>query len=293
MEIRAMDRRRFMPSTEGLETRALQAASSSGLANVFGFQVSTNLNIPVTYEQKELRIEHLPYFMEKILPGRFIPKAEIKAIQGDLLELISRTREPRKTALNNYNFELRQIVPHESLTATNLNVLNFAFGAVLNATQASPAIIANLQSNLYKFASQIDTNSPLPVTLATNDYTIVLQTILGIGRPMPAPILPKIATNEGIQANINHIKTPLKHPSFVGTYHFHTHIQIITPSGEVVGTVNSRRDNHFRVTVETPLSPGIYNFRIRAYDDAGNYSHESRLFAVKVVPRRHHDDAKS
>jgi Bacterial Ig-like domain len=293
MEIRAMDRRRFMPSTEGLETRALQAASSTSLANIFGFQVSTNLNVPVTFEQKELRIEHLPYYMEKILPGRFLPKAEIKSIQGDLLELISRTRDPRKTALNNYNFELRQIVPHESLTSTNLNVLNFAFGAVLDATQASPAIIANLQSNLYKLASQIDTNSPLPVTLATNDYTIVLQTILGIGRPMPSPILPKIATNEGIQANINHIKTPLKHPSFVGTYHFHTHIQIITPSGEVVGTVNTRRNNHFRVTVQTPLSPGVYYFRIRAYDDAGNYSHPSRLFAVKVVSRRHHGDAKS
>ena len=56
----------------------------TNLANIFGFQVNTNLNIPVTYEQKELRVEHLPYYLEKILPGRFLPKAEIKGIQGDL-----------------------------------------------------------------------------------------------------------------------------------------------------------------------------------------------------------------
>jgi len=284
-----MDRRRFMPSTEGLESRALQAASSSNLSNIFGFQVNTNLNIPVTFEQKELRVEHLPFYLEKILPGRFIPKAEIKQIQGNLLALISRTRKPPTDALDHYNFNLRQIVPHQSLTTTNLNALNDSFGAVLDATTASPPIVDSLKSNLYKFASQVDTNSPQPVFLATNDYTLVLQTALAIGRPMPSPILPKIAKNQGIQANVNHVKTPLKHPTFVGTYHFHTHIQIITPSGEVVGTVNVRKNNRYKVTVNPALSPGVYQFRIRAYDDAGNLSHVSRLFAVKVVPRRHQD----
>ncbi len=284
-----MDRRRFMPSTEGLESRALLTTSTPNLANIFGFQVNTNLNIPVTYEQKELRIEHLPFYLEKILPGRYIPKGgEMKQIQGDLLSLISRTRKPPTDALNNYNFNLRQIVPHQSLTTTNLNALNDGFGAVLTSASASPPVVDSLKSSLYQFASQVDTNSPQPVNLATNDYTLVLQTALAIGRPMPAPILPKIAKNQGIQANVDHIKTPLRHPSFVGTYHFHTHIQIITPSGEVVGTVNCRKNNKYKVTVEPALSPGIYQFRIRAYDDAGNLSHVSRLFAVKVVPKRHH-----
>ncbi len=283
-----MDRRRFMPSTEGLETRALQAASTSNLANIFGFQVNTNLNIPVTYEQKQLRIEHLPYYLEKILPGRFLPNTEIKEIQGDLLALISRTRQPASSALNNYNFQLRQIVPNQSLTATDANVLNDEFGSVLHAATASPPVVDSLKSSLFQLVTQVDTNSPQPVNLATNDYTLVLETALAVGRPMPSPILPKIAKGQGIQANLDHIKTPLRHPSFVGTYHFHTHIQIITPSGEVVGTANCRRNNKYKVTVNTPLSPGVYQFRIRAYDDAGNYSHVSRLFAVKVVPKGNH-----
>jgi Bacterial Ig-like domain len=135
--------------------------------------------------------------------------------------------------------------------------------------------------------TQIDTASPQPAFLATNDYSLILQTALAIGRPMPSPNLPKISKNEGIQATVNHIKTPLRHPSLVGTYHFHTHIQVITPSGEIVGLVNCRRNGRYRVTISTPLSPGTYYFRIRAYDDAGNLSNPSKLFAIKVVPRRH------
>ncbi len=256
-----MNRRRFVPSSEGLESRAL-LASSLNLSSLFGFQVNTNLNIPVTFEQKELRVEHLPYYLEKILPGRFLPKAEIKQIQGDLLEVISQLHKPATSALDNYNYEMRQIFPHESLTAAGAAVLDYSFGAVLHAATASPPVIDSLKSAMNQLVTQIDTNSPQPVFLASNDYALVLQTALSIGRPMPSPILPKIAQNQGIQANVDHIKTPLKHPALVGTYHFHTHIQVITPGGEVVGTVNCRRNNRYKVVIATPLSPGVYQFRI-------------------------------
>ena len=57
-ENRPPNRRRFIPSNEGLEDRALQA---SGISSLFGQQVTANLNIPITYEQKTLRIKRLPY----------------------------------------------------------------------------------------------------------------------------------------------------------------------------------------------------------------------------------------
>lgn len=288
-----MDRRRFVPASEGLETRALLSTSTTpNLANIFGFQVSTNLNIPITYQQKELRVEHLPYYLEKIRPGRFLPKAEMTAIQANLYQVISKLRKPATAALNQYNYGLRPLFSKVSITAGDINALTHNFGSVLTAASASPRAIGGLQSALSTLASQVDTNSPQPAYLATNDYSLVLQTALGIGRPMPSPILPKIAKNQGIQANTNHIKTPLKHPALVGTYHFHTHIQVVTPAGVVVGVTNCRKNNNYKVVISTPLTPGIYHFRIRAYDDAGNLSRESRLFAIKVVPMKHHPKAK-
>ena len=61
-----MDRRRFVPSPEGLEVRTLLATN---LNSLFGLQVNSNLNIPITYQQRELRITRLPYYLEQIRPG--------------------------------------------------------------------------------------------------------------------------------------------------------------------------------------------------------------------------------
>jgi hypothetical protein len=282
-----MDRRRFTPSTEGLEKRELLTTNTPNVTNIFGFQVSPNLNIPITYQQKVLRVEHMPYYLEHIRPGRFLPPAEVKQVQADLFQLISRLHKPSTASLNYYNQQLRNVVPHVSLTPTNAAVLANIFGVVLHAASASPSVVNSLQSNLNTWVTKFDTASPEPVYLATNDYSFVLQTALTIGRPMPSPILPKIAKGQGIQANSDHIKTPLKHPALVGTYHFHTHIQVVTPSGEVVGLTNVRKDNRYKVTISTPLSPSVYQFRIRAYDDGGNLSRPSRLFEIKVEPRRH------
>jgi hypothetical protein len=286
-----MDRRRFVPASEGLEQRGL-LSTTPNLSNIFGFQVNTNLNIPITFQQKELRVEHLPYYLSKIRPGRFLPKPEMQTIQSDLFQFISKLHKPATATLDQYNRDLRPIVDKQSITAADANTLSKNFGSVLTAASASPAALDSLKATVFKLVTQVDTASPEPAYLATNDYSLILQTALSIGRPMPSPILPKIAKNQGIQANSDHIKTPLRHPTLVGTYHFHTHIQVVTPGGEVVGVTNVRKNNNYRVTISTPLSPGVYQFRIRAYDDGGNLSRPSRLFEIKVVPRRHHAQSK-
>src|SRR5690349_3438709 len=59
-EIRAMDRRRYVPSAEGLEGRAL-------LSFFKPTQPATSFNpvvdLPNTPEQKALRIQRLPFFL--------------------------------------------------------------------------------------------------------------------------------------------------------------------------------------------------------------------------------------
>ena len=74
----------------------------------------------------------------------------------------------------------------------------------------------------------------------------------------------------------------------MGTYHFHTVIQVITPAGVVVGSENVRSNNNYKVQITTPQSVGIHEFRLQALDDVGHVSRISKPFLIKVVPKRHH-----
>jgi hypothetical protein len=282
-KIRAIDRRRYVPSTEGLETRELMA----GVNTLFGIQVTTNLNVPITLQQKEKRIEHLPYFLGQIRPGRFLPKTEIQDIQSALFNMIDGIDKPRVDALDNFNYQLSKVVGKQSLTAGDIALLNHGVSAVLTSAKAPQESINGLSNALFTLTSQVDTASVLPVVLGTNDNTLVLQTALAIGRPMPPPQLPKIKKNNGIQANVNHIKTPLARPTLVGTYHYHTVMQVIDSEGDVVGAANCRRNNNFVVQITTPQSVGIHEFRLRAEDDAGHQSRISKPFLIKIVPKTH------
>jgi hypothetical protein len=286
-EIRAMDRRRrFMPSHESLEDRALQAAN---LTNIFGAQINSNLNIPITYQQKALRIKRLPYYLGQISEGgRFLPKAEIQQIQSSLFAMLDKIQKPPSKAIDNYNYQLRHVVSQQSLSPSDIKRLNFAFGAVLNSANTPQASINGLQSALYTLTSQVDTASVLPVNLATNDYSLTLQTALGIGRPMPPPIVPRIKRTDGLMAGVNHMKTPLERPRLVGTYHFHTFIRVVTPGGEVVGTARVKKDNNYTVQIVVPQTVGTHEFRLQAVDDVGNLSKLSRPIVIKVVPKKNH-----
>jgi hypothetical protein len=281
-----MDRRRFIPSQENLEVRALQTVN---LTTLFGARINSNLNIPITYEQKALRIERLPFYLNQISEhNRFLPKAEIEQIQNSLYGMLDKIDRPPSKGLDDYNYVVRHIFSKQSLTTSDINHINAAFGGVLRSAKTPPDSIHGLQSALFSLTSQVDTASVTPVTLATNDYSLTLQTALGIGRPMPPPIVPRIKRNNGIQAGVNHMKTPLPRPRLVGTYHFHTFIRVVTPDGEVVGAERVKKNNNYTVQIVVPQSVGVHEFRIQAVDDVGNVSRLSRPFLIKVVARKHH-----
>jgi hypothetical protein len=267
-----------------MEQRTLQTAFP--LNNLFGTSLNSNLNVPITFQQKSLRIEHLPFYLEKISPGRFLPKAELQQIQATLFSIVDGIRKPPPHALDNYNYQLRKVVPKQSLTASDIHRLNFSFGAVLNAAQTPASAVANLKSPVFNLVSQVDTASPNPVVLGTNDYTLVLETALAIGRPMPPPSLPRIKRNNGIQADARHIKTPLHRPRLVGTYHFHTTMEVINSAYQVIGAAPVKRNNDYNVQITTPLPLGVHQVQLVAVDTAGHNSRPSRPFLIKVVPNR-------
>jgi hypothetical protein len=234
-----------------------------------------------------LRIQRLPFYLNQIAPhGRFLPAAEIKQIQSSLFAMMDAIHRPPPHALDNFNYQLRKVVPRQSLTTDDIHRLNFSFGAVLRAAKTPAGSIDGMKTALFTLTSQVDTASVQPVTLATNDYTLVLQTALAIGRPMPAPAVPRIKKNQGIQADARHIKTPLRRPSLVGTYHFHTVIQVVTPAGIVVGQAKVQKNNNYKVQITTPQSVGVHTFQVRALDDVGHVSRISKEFLIKVVPKK-------
>src|SRR5438874_6898608 len=104
-----MDRRRLVPSTEGLEGRALLATG------LFGGSNQRNINpahdVPMTFALKEHRVERLPHYLELVKSGRFLPADTVKQLQADLLDVAANLHTPNTNTLLGFNTRLRQVEP--------------------------------------------------------------------------------------------------------------------------------------------------------------------------------------
>ena len=281
-----MDRRRFVPRPEALEGRTLQANINS----LFGLQVNTNLNVPITFQQKSLRIERLPFYLDKIAPhGRFLPAGRDPADPGLALQHGGRdppaaSRRPQQLQLPAPEGGQQPVVDRGRHRSAGLLV------------QGGPALGEDpcrlhhrheygfVQAHIASRHGQRPAGHPGHQRLhpRAGDRP-------GDRSPHAAPnVIPRIKRNQGIQADSQHIKTPLERPILVGTYHYHTQIQVVTPGGVVVGASNVHKNNNYKVQITTPQSVGVHEFQLRALDDVGHISRLSKRFLIKVVPRRHH-----
>jgi hypothetical protein len=288
-----MDRRRFVPSTEGLEGRAL-------LSGLFGKTTNANTSnsqdIPATFLEKEHRVERLPYYLEKIKSGRYLPAATIDQLQADLLAVAGNLHAPVTGVLDAYNSELRNVSSSNSLSIPDAHALNNVFSKAVAATGATPQQVASLSNDMNALA-RVDANSPQPVFLATNDYTLVLQTVLGIGRAIRRPSAPQLAAHNGTRVAAVVGVTPKSQPVMVGNYDAFATVQILDGHGNVYGTAAVQRNGptdvggvaqatgKYAVQFNKPLADGTYLFYLRAVDSQGHVSHLSRAFQLKVITR--------
>lgn len=274
-------RRRYIPTSEDLEARKLLSTTSS---TVFGSTSNRNSSdLAINFQQKQQRVERLPHYLLALQPGRFLPKETTSEIQAGLTQLMGEMQKPPTSALNTFNLTLRKIVPNVSFSQGDARKLNKAFVLVLQAAKAPQGAIDQLSASLNQLATQVDTASIQPVFLATNDYTLVLQTALAVGKPLPAPSVPQIAVNKGIQVNRTHIKTPESRPQLTGTYEQGVTMQIVNQQGAVLGQANTNNSGQYRVRITDPLPPGTYTFYARA-EDQGHLSLPSHTFDVKILP---------
>ncbi|SIN84328.1 hypothetical protein SAMN05444166_1227 [Singulisphaera sp. GP187] len=294
-----MDRRRFVPSPEGLEGRAM--LSVFGTANTA--QANVAQEVPVTFQQKELRIEHLPFYLRQLQPNRFLPDATVRQLQDDLLSIAGRLHRPNPATLEAFNSTLQDIIPNASLSVPDAKTLSHAFQRVVGSTGATAQQVANLTQDMNDLA-RASSQSPQPVFLTTNDYSLVLQTILGVGRPIQRPPAPELALQDGTRVSNGIGKTTLRQPQFVGTYGagstvgdfagntgggFNSNgvrVQIIDDQGTVYGqSVVDPTTGNYRVTIGTPLANGVYRFHARAVDAQGHESPPSQVYLLKVMSR--------
>jgi hypothetical protein len=281
-----MDRRRFVPAPEGLEVRTMLSTTGSGF---LGTGSSTTQSLPITFQQKELRIQKMPENLRALQPNRLLPPETINQIQLGLNEIISQANPPPPKALTNYNLEMRKIVFNTSLSTSNVQMLNHMFSAVMNSTAAPNPGLTNLVSGVNQLVSQVDTASINPTFLASNDNAYILQLALVLGQQMPAPRAPTITKGTGHQVNPRVAVTPLAEPTYVGSYEYGTTIQMVnTANGAVIGTAIVSKNGQYALRISTPLAIGKYHLAVRAVDEVGHISHASRLFGLQVVPPKHH-----
>jgi hypothetical protein len=244
---------------------------------------STSESLPVTFQQKERRIERLPYYMRTFEPDRYMPKSAIQQIQQGLLDTMGELQKPPTETLDSFNLTLRDIVSKPSLSAADARRLNHAFVQVLQASGAPGQAIDELSAGLTQLTTQVDTASIRPVFLATNDYSVVLQTALAVGRPLPAPKVPQLALKDGTQVNAGYSITPVQTPAFVGSYEPKTVVQLLDTKGHVLGSAETNSGGRYRLQVESPLALGVHELHVRGTDSQGHESILSRAFQVKVV----------
>jgi hypothetical protein len=277
-----MDRRRFAPSPDGLEGRMLLSTARPASATVTAQAPVANLSS--TLQEKQLRIERLPYFLQTLQPGRVLPGAAVARLQADLNTIVARLQPPPSGVIDAFNLGLREVLPNASLSTEDARNLNVLFGNVLAAAGAPPQAVENLQDDMSELI-QADTNGPNPVMLATNDYALVLQTALGVGRPIQAPAPPRLAPADrarGMGANV----TATPQPTLTGSYLPGHTIEILDADTDLIlGAGPVGGDGKYAVRFSRPMEEGTHRVRVIATDALGHVSAESRTYTLKVVTR--------
>lgn len=282
-----MARRRFVPQPENLEGRQLMTSlfgSNSSFLN--GYYRGASSTVPLaTISQKITRLERLPYFLRQLDTTRNLPHPPIEEIQTDLNLLKGNLQTASSPGLNAFNTELRGMLSESSISPYDAANINTLFGKVVLSAGASPRITESLQTAMNDLVQSEIISARNPSYVVANDYAIVLQTVLGVGRPLKAPATPRLAANE-IAHHGGNYATLVRQPSFAGQYDKGESMSVElvdSNTGAVLGTAPVTSSGTYTVKPAAPLNPGRYTLHVVAVDNfEGAVSLPSKNFPLWI-----------
>ncbi len=183
-----MARHSFVPWSDHLESRELlSTVAPPGLAPRTA-QLSQLPATPgsqrvflLTEQQQRSRIENIEIFLRQVPMARQLDPDGVALITEGLFEVQGQLGRPAPRAIELFNDVLRDAQPSENLLTSQAIGLNRAFGLTLESAGASVEAIDKLQSGLILLA-QGNTQASFSALVTSNDYSLVLQTAIGVGR---------------------------------------------------------------------------------------------------------------
>ena len=269
-----MERRRFTPSTEALDARLLLSTSTKPTT-----LPAANL------QQKTLRIERLPAYLETNLPGRSLPTDTVTALQADIRAIVGKLNRPPSYDLVATNDMYRSVDATASLSVADAAGLDSTFTTTLQDTGMSPTLVSRFQNDM-KALAQYDSNGPDSAQLAATDYALILQTTLAVGRPIRPPAAPTLLSSDDTKPAGDH-RTLVARPHLIGRYDAGTTVSLYDQTGTVLGTALVPTSGEYSVQPNLPLAPGKYQLRIRATDPNGDNSTPSKPYVLVILAPRH------
>ena len=139
--------------------------------------------IPQWIETRFQRIDRLPAFLRSLDRGRVLPGEAIATLQRELRGFVANLHAPAEPVATAFVEVLRDAASDGSVRETSVNQLDNALSRLLQSAGADPTSIDQIRGAMDDLARTAVT-SKNPVVVLTNDYALVLQTALGVGRPI-------------------------------------------------------------------------------------------------------------
>lgn len=191
--------RRFVPGSDMLESRQLLSAApatppvaeisadtKSGQEDTVVAPTVKTDNAQSPFESsingtRQFRIKQLPNYLFLVNTRRKLDRAIVADLQADLQLIANRLSAPPQSLVWQFMKTLRGMVSQQNISPSLSQQLNAQFGAMLSSSGASPEVTAKFQNDMNRLI-QADTKAPNPALTAANDYALMSQYVLSVGR---------------------------------------------------------------------------------------------------------------